>query len=1255
MAESNPFDQFDPRPATPVETQPAPPAAVSAAPQGGESEIPMTEAAMLTPEERASGDKAMGDILRGAARGIVKGGIHEPAKFLNENLFDLGGLVIDKDGVRFSSGKTAIKKTDEVLATPKDASLYEHAAEGVGQFVGAWVLAGKLIKGARGAKEVGSGFVRMVEQGALADIIGFDPKQGRLSNLIEKVPELQNPITAYLASNPNDPDAEGRFKNALEGSVVGGVLSAAVFGVVKLVKAVRSAPDEKTAAKIIEAAEPELQQAEAALVRARDVGATPHTPTHSAIETHWPLYKADESLTAPANKPFRDAVEKELGKPEGWSLSDQGGYKEFVKAVRETDQLLPKTAPKPDVETPAAPSTSAQPPAPSVGPAPIPAPAPAPKMKALVDKLDAEPSKTASASPPPVQTAPYKVSLFEADQLMRSIAKGERPIIPETMPGKTLFNFSKMDSPEEAHRIIQAGAEVMSKQIGKYAQEGVYSLKQMEADAGRVLADMVDGDLALVMGRVRARAADLKDAVAEHLAAKTLLQELARDITTFSAKIERGLDTTERAMLVQRIQQMIDVVNVVKGVQSQAARLTTAGRISTGSDSIPDLLKSLEKGGANDPALRDLAYKLQMAAGDPKVILRTVVTADSPLQIHNTIWRAALLANFDTHAVNVTANAIHTLALPAELAVGRVMNGLRKGDLGAAWEGAKDALNIYVGMIKTWKDSARATTKVLLSKEGRPVLDATSKFDESTAAVRLAGLTDERTAFATITKTASEFVKLPFRLLTTEDEWFKQIAYRGNLYSQLWRQGADQGLKGRALADFIESNFEKAFSPTGRGLNADAMRFAEKATFNLPHPEGSWGQSLQMFAHRHPTTALLAPFIRTPANLMRRTWEWTPGLNMLHRRFRSDFFGHNGLERQAEAMGAMSMGILLYGVAVDAALSGQVTGSLVTGYSDTATNVRRVKTMGGESPYSFVFEHADGNKSHVPINRLDPYSFVFGLAADVVALARAGADGVTLEELAGSAVLSFANLLTSKSYFQGFAQFFQALSDEQRAASFIKQRAGSYVPGFLQQGASLFGDGDPYIRETRELWDAAIARTPGLSATLKPQVNWFTGEDINPLKSAFLPEGFRAFAMNTTRGKHPAMIELARISYPGRKPEPKIGNVRLTNDQQYDFYKLIAKPPGAQPLIEAIWEYMQSPKYQALKEKDPTYFRYQGYEDPRHEDIALLVSKYRKQAEVLLAEKYPELRTELEKDFINKGRARQGETDLERLLQPRKK
>ena len=69
---------------------------------------------------------------------------------------------------------------------------------------------------------------------AMAGAIGFDPKQERLSNVIDE--KLgSNVVTDFLKADPNDGEAVGRFKSALEngglGAAADGVLKA--FGVVR--------------------------------------------------------------------------------------------------------------------------------------------------------------------------------------------------------------------------------------------------------------------------------------------------------------------------------------------------------------------------------------------------------------------------------------------------------------------------------------------------------------------------------------------------------------------------------------------------------------------------------------------------------------------------------------------------------------------------------------------------------------------------------------------------------------------------------------------------------------------------------------------------------------------------------------------------------------------------------------------------------------------------------------------------------------
>lgn len=111
----------------------------------------------------------------------------------------------------------------------------------------------------RGAKALGVGgkITQAATAGAVADAAVFDAHEERLSDMVQQVPALQNPLTEYLASDPTDSEAEGRFKNAVEGLFIGSAVDGLLKGV-KLIKSHRAAKaaaeaEGKTVAETIEA------------------------------------------------------------------------------------------------------------------------------------------------------------------------------------------------------------------------------------------------------------------------------------------------------------------------------------------------------------------------------------------------------------------------------------------------------------------------------------------------------------------------------------------------------------------------------------------------------------------------------------------------------------------------------------------------------------------------------------------------------------------------------------------------------------------------------------------------------------------------------------------------------------------------------------------------------------------------------------------------------------------------------------------
>lgn len=150
-----------------------------------------------------------------------------------------------------------------VIDPPKINTVTGAGIEAISQFLVGMKGVDKLLKVAgvgAAATNVGRA-AQAVTKGAAADILAFDEHDQRLSNLIQQVPALKNPVTEYLQARPDDRFAEGKFKQAVEGLALGG-LTEAVFGGVRAYKAGRAARAElesegKTAEQVLSELPPE--------------------------------------------------------------------------------------------------------------------------------------------------------------------------------------------------------------------------------------------------------------------------------------------------------------------------------------------------------------------------------------------------------------------------------------------------------------------------------------------------------------------------------------------------------------------------------------------------------------------------------------------------------------------------------------------------------------------------------------------------------------------------------------------------------------------------------------------------------------------------------------------------------------------------------------------------------------------------------------------------------------------------------------
>jgi GNAT superfamily N-acetyltransferase len=184
-------------------------------------------------------------------KGLARGGLVNPSKFLKENfnLYDpLVFQIVDPKTGEFDpqlkivsrEEKTEIDRAiaagempfaldfEQLVQSDTEAGPGAKMIGGLAQFVGAFAGVGKLFK-------VGSGLVGAASQGAAADFLGFEGNEGRLTDLLLELGVPENRVTDFLRTDPNDPDYVGRFKNALEGGVLG-VIADQIAPVYRMIK-----------------------------------------------------------------------------------------------------------------------------------------------------------------------------------------------------------------------------------------------------------------------------------------------------------------------------------------------------------------------------------------------------------------------------------------------------------------------------------------------------------------------------------------------------------------------------------------------------------------------------------------------------------------------------------------------------------------------------------------------------------------------------------------------------------------------------------------------------------------------------------------------------------------------------------------------------------------------------------------------------------------------------------------------------------
>jgi hypothetical protein len=995
--------------------------------------------------------ESLPQIVRGGQEAVnaLSDGTHAMARWLNENVLNLDGLAA-KAGIGGDGTNTL--KFGEGAMPAKPESITGTLINDVTQFVAGLGVAGKALKtvGVARAVTAPGAIAQGMVKGAIADASAFDAHEERLSNLVESFPSLSNPITEYLASDPTDTQAEGRFKNALEGMLIGGPIEGLIYGI-RAIRARRVGDMDGAQAALDEAEKVAPKVTDDPLTAAPDPAPKPDAEGAATA----PLKEGDDQLglKLEGGGPRPDSPRETFGDAEG-----------DMKPGDAAADIPPK---RPDADNAGAANAAGE-----FKPA-----------KKIVEVDD--------------------VALREiADASMNERTWGQGRNI-SGIRTDLMTSEADINATMSALRVVYR--EQAAKAIGGNA-EGVRSWANVERNAD-ALADIVGQDPRLLVQRMQAIHKETFHADAELKLYRDMLvtvndrlvgiSEVVADplggLGKYASRAEAYADFAQHYELLANMQLMY------KGIQTNFARTMNAMKLTAEARKgvLPADVSDIFEGGARN--MEALARKIAANKGNVKgnAQLTRGGFANNFLGSVNEYWINSILSGPKTHMVNVASGLVNSVFVPAE----KMLAGALRMDSQAGREQFMEAGLHFVGMVSSARDAISLAYKAF--KKGDAILDPGKGTVEHKAQISAANWNIQDPGLSVAVNGLGSLVRLPSRFLTAEDEFLKQLTYRAAIRSSAYREGLQNGLlfKPAEFGSLVSQRLDESVlaggaANTGRALDGvsplaiqkhqEALEMAREVSFTgdlktTTRSGGpSIGESVQTYMAAHPGARMILPFVRTPTNIMRQVWNHTPGLNFLRKQYADDFTGKNGDAAQAKARAQIMTGTALWWGATSYVLDGSITGA---GPADP--DIRKSLEQTGWKPYSVKVENEDGTVSYRSYNRFDPFGMFFGLVADFNEAAGAWPEQ-DLEERATQVAVAIAKNLNNKSYLSGLINAVGAMAEPgRRMESFFKGLAGGFVPTVLQQAFN----NDPHLREARSVVDAMRREMPGLSENLDPQRN----------------------------------------------------------------------------------------------------------------------------------------------------------------------
>lgn len=788
--------------------------------------------------------------------------------------------------------------------------------------------------------------------------------------------------------------------------------------------------------------------------------------------------------------------------------------------------------------------------------------------KAAAKEADEAAKEVTEPTTPPIKDEAVEVPKKAADDVAETTTKEVDEVVPEAvkspefdpekiaqvarnildpestavLPEEVGFRMSSLQDADEAWDIIGEIEAGLKTEMNDFRGGEAKSFEITQQDADKYGADY---------DKIKDLWGATKDLEAKFLASKSFLDIMGEQLATSAKALQKNADgknlgDADLYEFYDQVKFFGELQGMVRGVQTNAARTVSAGRIKVGKesyrladDSLSQLEEAINQAGGRS-GLEDFLGNFVKHGNSPEA--RNLYARNSGkagiLDMTQFYWLNSLLSGVGTQAVNVVGGGLslatniveHHVAVTGKATLGTMFGsgqGLKEfTEISAMWRGMGQGLK--EGIHQGW----------VAFKENSPQLDALTKFehqdkqfpslfDETGLKQNVKDIVDSSKGEAkpihyskVISKilynASGDVFSIPMRFLMASDEAFKNISYRGEIH-RMAAEGANkiddavkrekylkkalqepsQKAHSHAIAKARELTFTEEFRPVNPRDKQDVSMKNPTAALNYGTAAVGTGadkmfelmQKMKTYGGGANPIAYVIPFLRTPMNIVKFTARRTPVLNVFSKRFHEDLMAGGTRAYQAYSRVAAGTGLYALGHSLweDEVIVGKHPKHLAEAYKNAGIPEDSIKI----------------GEKYVQFNRLDPIGMFIGLSADVSqAFADSDLEGEDGEHLMADLLLALGENVTNKTYMKGVSDLIKIQTDPERysAETYGANLASTFIPysSFRRQLSSA---NDPYLRERDEINDYFLNVTD--PEKLAPKIDILGNKVKRPKKTIY--------------------------------------------------------------------------------------------------------------------------------------------------------